>query len=132
MQRAIKWVCAVAVVVVSYFGTLWIIDRYLWLPCPQGERFPLAKPFLEKSKFSYFSAAPALRDVADKPGAINRSPYMVCEDNFVLGPAHSDLGDISGKGMGRFSHWIDGFRFSASDNSDPNMNGRAYSAVLPN
>ena len=34
-------------------------------------------------------------------------------------------------GRGRFSHWVTYVLFSASDNSDPNTNGREYVAVLP-
>lgn len=128
MQRALKLMGAATVFVVAFFGTLWLVDHYLWPACPQGERFALAKPF-DKSKASYYSAAPALAAEADAPGAITRSKFVVCEDNFVLGPAHSDLGDVAAKGGGRFSHWQGGFLFSTSDDSNPNTNGRIYSAV---
>jgi|GEM_PF-903313 hypothetical protein len=57
-----------------------------------------------------------------------RSPLRLSEDGVPLGPAHSLHALIRDQGRGRFSHW--GPRqlllFSASDNSDPNRNGRVY------
>jgi hypothetical protein len=57
-----------------------------------------------------------------------RSPLRLYEDGVALGPPHSLHALLRGQGQGRFSHW--GPRhillFSASDNSDPNRNGRVY------
>lgn len=57
-----------------------------------------------------------------------RSRLLLEEDGVPLGPAHSLHAAIRQHGQGRFSHW--GPRqlllFSASDNSDPNRNGRVY------
>ena len=128
MQWALKLIGGAVVLAVSFLATLWLVDHYVWLACPSGERFALTKPF-EKSKNTYYAPAPALTAVADGPGAITRSKFVVCEDHFQLGPAHSGLDEIAAKGGGRFSHWMGGFQFSTSDNSNPNTNGRVYTAV---
>ena len=128
MQRALKLIGGAIIILVSFLGTLWLVDHYVWLPCPPGERFALTKPF-EKNKNTYSAPAPSLAAVADAPGAITRSKFVVCEDNFLLDPSHSDLNEIATKGGGRFSHWMGSFQFSTSDNSNPNINGKTYSAV---
>jgi hypothetical protein len=60
------------------------------------------------------------------------SPIIVYEDGKPLGPAHNSFRDIREIGNGRFTHYKTGeVIFSASDNSDPNTNGRTYWAVKP-
>jgi len=44
---------------------------------------------------------------------------------------HAIHGDIAKQGNGRYSHWGNSLVFSASDNSDPNTNGRSYWVVQP-
>ena len=62
----------------------------------------------------------------------SRSPVTIYENLKPLGPAHNTFRVIANIGMGRFSHWQhQGLVFSASDNSDPNTNGRRYWAVVP-
>ena len=58
------------------------------------------------------------------------SRLRLFEDGMDLGPANCSHGDIEKLGGGRFSHWADGLRFSTSDGSDPNENGRRYSFAL--
>jgi glucan phosphoethanolaminetransferase (alkaline phosphatase superfamily) len=53
---------------------------------------------------------------------------MVVEDDQPLGPAHTLHDLIRTTGKGRFSHWADVVYFSASDNTDPRLNGRRYAA----
>ncbi|HVY88307.1 MAG TPA: hypothetical protein VG942_05525 [Hyphomonadaceae bacterium] len=65
----------------------------------------------------------------DQPPTVRK--YHVFEDGRELGPADSLHDDIRKIGMGRYSDWTDGksgatIYFSASDNSDPNTNGRSY------
>jgi len=55
-----------------------------------------------------------------------RSTLRLFENGKPLGPAHASHADIREKGRGRYSHWLTSLRFSASDNSDPKTNGRAY------
>ena len=48
------------------------------------------------------------------------------ENGRPLGPGGALHEDIRQMGQGRYSHWGGHLYFSASDNSDPNMNGRKY------
>jgi hypothetical protein len=61
-----------------------------------------------------------------------RSALRLYENGVALGPPHSLHALVRGAGQGRFSHW--GPRqillFSASDNSDPNRNGRIYTIAV--
>lgn len=63
-----------------------------------------------------------------------RSKLLWFEDGVAMGPVHSDYVNISGIGLGRYSHWFDGaveyLSFSASDNSNPAINGRVYSYII--
>lgn len=54
------------------------------------------------------------------------SSMRLTEGLHSLGPQHSLHQDIIEKGEGRFSNWDNWLYFSASDNSDPRANGRAY------
>jgi hypothetical protein len=72
---------------------------------------------------------PAAADSSSEP---NRSSILVCENDRLLGPAHSVHEDVAKIGRGRFSHWTGiELMFSTSDNSDPNVNRRSYYAVTP-
>lgn len=55
-----------------------------------------------------------------------RSRLLVYEDGRPLGPAHSLHETVRQQGRGAFSHWGRSLLYSASDNSDPRSNGRAY------
>src|SRR5262249_36588737 len=81
--------------------------------------------------FGYYSVAQFVQKEADTPEAPQRSPYVVYEDGKPLGPAHSTKEDIELIGRGRFLHTKGIVIFSASDNSDPRVNGRTYWVVLP-
>jgi len=67
---------------------------------------------------------------ADKEQTPKRSRLWLLEDGRPLGPAHVNHQDIADLGAGRFSHWEDVLYFSASDNTDPNSNGRIYEVTL--
>jgi len=73
------------------------------------------------------------RDTRENP---TQSTLQLYGDNRPMGPAHSTFRDISLQGRGRFAYLADGdagiLVFSASDNSDPNTNGRVYRVVDPN
>ncbi len=66
-------------------------------------------------------------DSVDSP---TRSSLRIYENGAPLGPAHSIHQDIMMKGGGRFSHWHTDLRFSATDNSDPQINGRNYRIII--
>ncbi|WP_421998991.1 sulfotransferase domain-containing protein [Reyranella sp.] len=63
-------------------------------------------------------------DTAERPRVC---PLALFEDATPLGPPHALHAAVATSGTGRFSVWQDGWLyFSASDNSDPNANGRTY------
>jgi hypothetical protein len=105
-------------------------------PMPAGKTVVRLWPPFEMLGHAAFARRQlaALGDVGDREDVEEdtRSPVVVYEDLQPLGPPHSNFGDISNLGAGRFTHWQrQGITFSASDNSDPNTNGRRYWAVVP-
>lgn len=89
-------------------GSFEHVDGHQWLAtlCPEG---------LEPS------------DTIDAPAA---SSLALFEDGVALGPRHAFHSDISQLGGGRYSHWCGALRFSTSDGSNPNENGRHYAVAL--
>jgi hypothetical protein len=59
-----------------------------------------------------------------------RSRIIVCEDDYPLGPGHSNPDDIRLNGRGGYAHLPGYILFSTSDNSDPNTNGRKYRVMI--
>ena len=76
---------------------------------------------------SAFSAA--LAGSADTTDAPLQSTLRAYEDGRPLGPAHATPAQVRDLGRGRFSHSGSSLVFSTSDNSDPNLNGRRYTAT---
>ena len=68
-----------------------------------------------------------------RPGDSEGGPGSECvllEDGKPLRTAHAVHADIRARGRGAYSHWTAAvLYFSASDNSDPRKNGRAYTLV---
>lgn len=60
-----------------------------------------------------------------------RSPAVLLEDSRILGPGNARHAKIGALGGGRFSFWKGGLYFSASDNSDPRVNGWRYTLQIP-
>jgi hypothetical protein len=135
--KTTKIVVAVGVLFAVYFpAASWL--KYSYVP-PQGPPGAISKLTyfgkFDDSGIAFISYLYKLRDIADTNDAADRSPVILYEDGKQLGPAHSVHADISTLGHGRFSHWksatFAGFIFSASDNSDPSLNGREYWAAVP-
>ena len=67
-------------------------------------------------------------------GDSNASPSVsklrLFENGVELNPAHSVHQDIRTLGKGRFSHWGTNLVISASDNTDPRVNGKSYVYTL--
>jgi hypothetical protein len=128
----ISVVGALAIVAASFFATLWGMDR-MWPSCPAGQVTALARPYPKFAArgFAFVKELPALAGGADSNDAPTRSKLLVCENNSLLAPMHSQHADIAKQGSGRYSHWGNALIFSASDNSDPNTNSRSYSVVQP-
>ena len=101
-----------------------------------AKRIALPGPFEQEiglcwiSRLDTLPEAAVLEGMADHDGAHMRSTACLCEDTSALGPAHSAHAEIRRVGGGAFSHWRDRLYFSTSDNSDPNLNGRAYHLQL--
>ncbi|CAA7619672.1 hypothetical protein MTBSS4_250046 [Magnetospirillum sp. SS-4] len=72
--------------------------------------------------------AAGLFGIGDFPGSNRHSPVQLSEDGRPLQTSHAGHDDIRAKGNGRYSHWQSWFWFAASDNSNPNTNGRRYGA----
>lgn len=87
-------------------------------------RVPLKRPLKEDTGYAF--VAEVNFAVGDGVEAPTRSMVVTCEDGIILGPAHSSHEDIRKIGKGRFSHWGATLYFSTSDNTDPNLNKRAY------
>ena len=92
------------------------------------DAFPLTGPFRHEGGNCWIAQLPAAAPLGDvqSPGS---SPTVLLEDDRVLGPAHAIHDDIRRDGAGRYSHWGVLLYLSASDNSNPNTNGRRYTAV---
>lgn len=83
-----------------------------------GQAYSVLVPDVGLAPFRYLPG--------DQSGAPYTSSLLLLENGQPLGPAHSSHADIREKGGGRYSHWNTTLYFSASDNTDPNTNGRAY------
>ena len=118
----------VAVASVLFLAVTLYFDACFGPFCPQGRSFAMKPPFSSGGVLSYIATA-AVPGASDDTTAPRRSNYSLCENDRLLGPAHSDHAEISELGGGRFSHWGSGLIFSTSDNSDPNTNGRTYRLV---
>jgi hypothetical protein len=87
----------------------------------------IAGPFVHDAGNAFEASLPELAPYSDSVSS-QQSNMRLYEDGQQLGPAHSLQSDIRDLGGGRFSHSGVSVIFSASDNSDPNTNGRQYTA----
>ena len=99
--------------------------------CPNGQSIDLSPPLSHLEGYAYKVSIPQLSDVGDTERVMTRSPTVVCEGDHQMGPSHTPFQEIIQKGAGRFIHYNDMVVFSASDNTDPNSNGRRYKIVIP-
>lgn len=104
-----------------------IWDTYLELTTVE----PLMPPFERFGAHGYRSYRPDLSTIADNVEFPFQSPMHLYEDGLILGYMHAPIDDIAGVGNGRYAHWSNYIKFSSSDNSDPNKNGRHYSIRIP-
>ncbi|MCK1575915.1 hypothetical protein [Bradyrhizobium sp. 174] len=124
--------------VTAYFGAATWLQRSFVDPRPKGKIVVQLLPPFERHDFAAVAGQDVIRlrleglgDDPTKAGDL-RSPIVVYENRNPLGPAHSTFADIKHFGGGRFCHWNNNLIvFSASDNTDPNENGRYYWAVVP-
>ncbi len=84
-----------------------------------------------RTRFALSFPLSALYEFPTDHGSNTLSSLRLFEDDRELGPPRAVHADIRNLGAGRFSHWGRDLRFSASDNSDPRSNGRAYAVRTP-
>jgi hypothetical protein len=126
----------VVVVLAIYFGLAEWLKSSFTDPTPRGGVVVLlSRPFEKHGDFGAASyelrSLPPFLDNTDQVDGEPRSPLLLYENGRLLGPAHSSIADVGRLGMGRYVHSNLGLVFSASDNTDPNVNGRHYWAVMP-
>jgi len=92
---------------------------------------PVRGPFRHLLDLCYAFDIPELADRSDDESDPHRSRLMLYEDGVPLGFAHSEIYEVHTHGRGRFLHQGGSVYFSASDNSDPTKNGRAYAYCAP-
>jgi FkbM family methyltransferase len=92
------------------------------------EVVPLVAPFRRERGHCWTWTLPPTVMRGDSPAA-GDSPTLLLEDDRLLGPGHALHDDVRAHGHGRYSHWQSALYLSTSDNSDPNTNGRRYTAV---
>ena len=92
---------------------------------------PVGGPFRHHLELSYALDIPELADQSDDESNTRRSRLMLYEDGIPLGFAHSEIYEVHTHGRGRFLHQRGSVYFSASDNSNPNENGRSYAYCVP-
>ena len=125
VERAIR-ILAVAIVGLTAAGEAgWLTRNATLAPATiiplEGKAYLTAMPEAWGSSWfgSFFYPSDSMSDPAI-------SSMQLTEGSHSLGPPHSLHVDIISKGGGRFSNWRDSLYFSASDNSDPRTNARAY------
>jgi hypothetical protein len=131
LKLVVKIVGALAVVVMSFITTLWLLDRSSGT-CPPGRTMTLNRPFPKSSGLAFVKDVRGIIDIpSDSVDAPTRSRLVLCEDGSAFGIPHAIHAEIAQQGGGRYSHWSGELLFSTPDNSDPNSNGRLYVAVEP-
>jgi hypothetical protein len=122
----IQTIKAVLVVLAVYFPIALYL-KYSYVSGPDPPKFAkLSGPFRKLDETAYQALVPKLDGLADFDPRPVRSTIVLLEDGHALGPPHTRSKVVNGS----YSHWRGaGIIFSASDNSDPNSNGRTYSAT---
>ena len=137
-NRTSKTICALAAIAAYFALAEWSKATYVDFT-PKGKT--VIRLYRPLEKFGEGTLAvighesttlESLEDLADSADNNQRSPVLIYENGRLLGPGHSKHEDIAHDVGGRYSHWRgQGYLFSASDNTDPNTNGRFYWAVVP-
>ncbi|TYL84588.1 hypothetical protein [Bradyrhizobium cytisi] len=124
LSQALK---AIIVVLAIYFPVA-IHLHYSYIPQPDlPKSAQLSGPFQRVNETAWHADLPPKLDaIADVNWGPSRSTLVVLENGHPLGPPHARWHATNGS----YWHWRgEGLVFSASDNSDPNSNGRTYSVT---
>jgi hypothetical protein len=114
------------------FALLWAAVLYAHLIGLPYSRKIHAESVRPDTGFAFYAAVGAaypdvgLLRLADNQSAPHNSRAGLFENALALGPAHTVHEEIRRSGGGRFSDWDGTLYFSASDNTDPRLNGREY------
>ena len=128
VERAIRILAVAIVALIAANQAGWLTRTAMLAPAAIGPlkgyafEIPIAKVWSPSWFVSFFYPSDSMSDPAI-------SSMQLTEGLHSLGPPHSLHQDIIEKGDGRFSNWNNWLVFSASDNSDPRTNGRAYSVA---
>ena len=91
---------------------------------------PLKGPFYREEGFIWQALLSEYVSTADDMDHLYRSKLILLENGKPLWLRHMPHDEIRTIGLGRYSHWQTGLKFSTTDNSDPNTNGRIYQIVF--
>ena len=80
--------------------------------------------------YCYVANLPRSFPLGDDEMTPHTSTLRLFENGVELGPALCAHDEIRRVGKGQFSHWARQLFFSASDNSDPRLSFRSYSALV--
>ncbi len=89
--------------------------------------YPLCPPFTPRGPAGWIGR---LTEAAAALPRERQEVLVLREDGRRLGPGGAMEADIAALGAGRHAVWPNVACFSSSDNSDPNLNGRAYALTL--
>lgn len=114
-----------AALAVSWLGATLLLFL-LFPPSRQIEKnLIVLPPYSSNGGFAFLAKLSV--DTPSDLTAPDASALVLYENNIKLVPAHASHEAIRRVGAGAYSHWGKDLYFSASDNSDPNSNGRQYS-----
>lgn len=89
---------------------------------------PMTGPFPTSGGLCYTWRPPGAVTRGDTEGRTDAAT-VILEDGAPIGPGQVQHDAIRAYGGGRYSHWDSHVYWSTPDNSDPNTNGRRYTAV---
>jgi hypothetical protein len=139
-SRALRPLLAVVLAAIAIAGWTCLLAPTAWFVSPITQTIEPAG-ITPNAGRSYVAPVPLKPDYgtflqveSDHIFGPRTSNLKMHEDGKLLGPLHSYHSDIWEKGGGRYSHWGNAAGsaviFSASDNSDPRVNGRRYEFVV--
>ena len=117
-----------SLVPLSLLVSVVVFNGFVWFYMPPGHfvshEVRLSGPYIHEQGNAFVVDMP-VKLPSDETN-FQASRIELYEQGAPLGPPHTAHTVIRNQGSGGFSHWRDQLYFSASDNSDPNTNRRAY------
>lgn len=94
------------------------------------KKVELADHFASNDPLVWRVERPEFSAIADSAAEPRRSTLLMWENDIPLAFPHCSYANIVQYGGGRYRHWQDGIYFTASDNSNPNVNGKKYAFTV--